>query len=323
MSKGNASSQSIVHAETLTKIYEGGILAVDAIDLTVEAGEIFALLGPNGAGKTTTIKMLVTLAQPTSGRILVDGIDAMTAPDEVRARIGYVGQEVAVDKSLTARENLELQASLYHIPDCAQPARIQEVLTLVELTDRADDRVKTYSGGMKKRLDIASGLVHRPKLLVLDEPTLGLDIQTRTRIWDYIARMRSAGTTVLLTTHYMDEADRLCDRIAIIDRGRIQALGTPAELKSRVGGDVVTLKLSAADAERGRAVVGPRLRGLPFVREVVDGEPLLVYVEPGDRSAPGVFDAVRDAGVHVDAFHYCRPTLDDVFLKFTGRSMRD
>ncbi|MBI3893667.1 MAG: ATP-binding cassette domain-containing protein, partial [Candidatus Wallbacteria bacterium] len=203
------------------------------------------------------------------------------------------------------------------------PERIREVLDLVELSDRADDRVKTYSGGMKKRLDIACGLVHQPRLLVLDEPTLGLDIQTRTRIWEYIRRMRSGGTTILLTTHYMEEADRLCDRIAIIDQGKIQALGTPIQLKARVGGDVITLKLAEADLARAQGDVAPRLQTLSFVREVVVGQNLLVYVEPGQQSVPGVFEAVSGAGVHVEAFHFSRPTLDDVFLKFTGRSMRD
>ncbi len=313
----------ILNITGLRKVYEGGVEAVRGIDLCVQRGEIFALLGPNGAGKTTTIKIAVTLAQSTAGTVTVDGFDVATSPDEARRRIGYVGQEVAVDKSLTARENLELQAALYHIPSSELAGRVQEVLELVELADRADDRVKTYSGGMKKRLDIACGLLHRPRLLVLDEPTLGLDIQTRTRIWDYIRRMRAGGTTVLMTTHYMEEADRLCDRVAIIDHGTIQAIGTPHELKARVGGDVVTLTVPATEMKRVPGDLEPRLRALPFVREMSLTDQIVLYVEPGENTVPRVFEAVSATGLKVDEFTYSRPTLDDVFLKFTGHSMRD
>ncbi len=323
MTTGNSVSGDFLVASGLTKVFDGGIRAVDGVDLQIRSGEIFALLGPNGAGKTTTIRMIVTLARPTSGTVILEDIDVVKVPDSARERIGYVGQEVALDRSLTAREHLELQAGLYHIPPSMQAERIGEILDLVELTDRADDQVRTFSGGMKKRLDLACGLIHRPRLLVLDEPTLGLDIQTRTRIWQFIRTLREQGTTILLTTHYLEEADQLCDRIAIMDHGKIQTCGTPAELKTSVGGDVVTLTLVEDDARPELEQLAADLRGLPFIRDVVATDRMLIYIEPGQDSVPKVFKSLTDRGVHVDRFTYSPPSLDDVFLKFTGHSLRD
>ncbi|MCX7039238.1 MAG: ATP-binding cassette domain-containing protein [Spirochaetes bacterium] len=228
---------SAIEVDGLTKVYRGGITAVNAISFTVGQGEIFGFLGPNGAGKSTTIQMLTTLIRPTAGRALVMGIDVARRADEARQQLGYVSQDLAVDDCLTGRENLSLQARFYGLPRQEARKRIDEVLDLVGLADRAGDLVETYSGGMRKRLDIAGALVHRPAVLLLDEPTLGLDSQTRTAIWDYVRQLRTrAGITVFVTTHYIDEADGVCDRIAVIDKGEIRAIGTPRELKARLRG---------------------------------------------------------------------------------------
>jgi ABC-2 type transport system ATP-binding protein len=228
---------SAIEVDGLTKVYRGGITAVNAISFTVGQGEIFGFLGPNGAGKSTTIQMLTTLIRPTAGRALVMGIDVARRADEARQQLGYVSQDLAVDDCLTGRENLSLQARFYGLPRTEARSRIDEVLRLVGLTDRADDLVETYSGGMRKRLDIAGALVHRPSVLMLDEPTLGLDSQTRTAIWDSVRQLRTqAGITVFVTTHYIDEADGVCDRIAVIDKGEIRAIGTPRKLKARLRG---------------------------------------------------------------------------------------
>jgi len=227
--------ETIIQVVDLVKQYRGGVRAVDGVSFEVRPGEIFGFLGPNGAGKTTTIMCLITLLEPTSGRAVVCGYDAARQPDRVRSRIGYVSQDIAVDDALTGRENLYLQGRLYHLDRATIAERSREVLEMVDLTDRADDIVATYSGGMRKRLDIAEGLIHRPAVLFLDEPTLGLDIQTRRRIWDYVRLLRDReGITVFMTTHYMEEADQLCDRIAIIDHGRIAAIGPPGDLKAGI-----------------------------------------------------------------------------------------
>lgn len=231
---------NIIEAQGLTKVYPGGILAVDNVSFSVREGEIFGFLGPNGAGKSTTIAMLTTLIRPTKGTAIVSGLDITKNPYQARLALGYVSQDLAVEDALTGYENLRLQAGFYHIPKAEAGKRIDEVLEMVDLKNRAKDKAETYSGGMRKRLDIACGLIHRPKLLFLDEPTLGLDIQTRREIWKYVNHLREEiRMTIFMTTHYMDEADSLCDRIAIIDRGVIKTLDTPGKLKLEISSEVL------------------------------------------------------------------------------------
>jgi ABC-2 type transport system ATP-binding protein len=315
--------EAIVEAEELTKRYAGGTLAVDRVSFQVRAAEIFGFLGPNGAGKTTTIMMLTTLIRPTSGRALVCGYDVVTAPHRVRQQLGYVSQDVAVDDTLTGWENLYLQGRLYHVAPAELRVRIAEVLATVELEEHAHRPVATYSGGMRKRLDIAAGLIHRPRLLFLDEPTLGLDIQTRSRIWEYIRRMRDDhGVTVFLTTHYMEEADRLCDRVAIIDQGRIVALDAPAALKRSLGGDLITIHLAGTAASPDLAAGMAALPLVESVRPGADGTFQLV-VREGERATPVLLDFLSARGIRVDSVALKRPTLDDVFLRYTGRQLRE
>src|SRR6266850_5700990 len=250
----------MISLQGLTKKF-GDLTAVDHIDLEVKKGEIFGLLGPNGAGKTTTISMLITIRAISDGKATVNGFDVATEPSKVRASCGIVFQEPSIDTTLSALENLELHARLYGVPKGIRKQRIEEMLTLVDLKDRQHSVVKTFSGGMKRRLEIARGLLHQPAVIFLDEPTLGLDPQTRQYIWEYIERLRrEMGTTFVLTTHYMEEADRLCDRIGIIDHGKIVALGTPKELKDSLGGDTVVMTMKDAPLDAFRA--------LPFVTKV-------------------------------------------------------
>jgi len=312
-----------IEVNGLTKVYPGGIKAVDGISFTIPEGEIFGFLGPNGAGKSTTILMLTTLLRITGGAAHIMGVDVARHPNTVRRSIGYVSQDLAVDDNLTGWENLFLQAKFYGLKREQLRERIQAVLKLVNLEERIYDRVETYSGGMRKRLDIAEGLIHRPQVLFLDEPTLGLDIQTRSEIWKYINRLRmESGMTIFLTTHYMDEADRLCDRIAIIDRGGIKALDTPARLKQVIGGDVVTLSLAGDPAETAAAV--RVIAALPGVRQVSPhASEYVVIVADGDPAVPRLFEAIRHLPARITAVTVKRPTLDDVYLHFTGRGLRD
>jgi ABC-2 type transport system ATP-binding protein len=305
----------------LVKIYPGGVKAVDGVSFQVRAGEVFALLGPNGAGKTTTIRIVATLLRATGGQVKVLGHDVATAPDAARAVIGYVPQEVALDRHLTARHHLELSARLYRVPSREVGPRVQEALALVELADRADEAVKRFSGGMKKRLDLACGLLHRPKLLILDEPTVGLDIQTRLRIWKFVADLRAQGTGVLLTTHDMEEADELADRIAVIDHGKVQALGTSAELKRGFGGEMVKVDLGRATLDAPKLEA---LRALPQVTSVEQrGRALLLTTPAARATAPRVADEVEKLGLPVRGLSFGPPTLGDVFLKITGHAIRD
>ncbi len=329
----------IIDVKDIVKTYRGGVKAVRGVSFDVKKGEIFGFLGPNGAGKTTTILMLITLLEPTAGRALVCGHDLAKEPDEVRVRIGYVSQDIAVDESLTGVENLKLQGHLYHLDQATIVERSREVLEMVDLTERAGARVSTYSGGMRKRLDIAEGLMHRPSILFLDEPTLGLDIQTRTRIWQYIRRLRDEeGITVFMTTHYMDEADKLCDRIAIIDHGQIVALGTPSDLKNSIGGDLLLLEVDGRPApakpreEPAPPEPDPKaeefahflegLEGVTRVGTADDGRWLLV-VKSGEEAAPKVLGSVSAQGLTVRSLAIKRPSLDDVFLHYTGRALRE
>jgi ABC-2 type transport system ATP-binding protein len=292
----------------------GDVEAVRGIDLDVHAGEIFGFLGPNGAGKSTTISVLCTLAEATAGSAVVAGCDVQTEPDEVRARIGLVFQDPSLDDQLTARENLMFHARVYGVPRAERRERIESSLETVGLADRADAPVKTFSGGMKRRLEVARGILHAPELLFLDEPTQGLDPQTRARVWDHLRHVRGrTGTTIFMTTHYMEEAE-WCDRIAIIDHGRIVAVGTPEELKAQVGGDVVVLSTedNAQAAEEIRENFG--------VEALHDEGTLRIEVPDGAEFVPRL---VRSLSVTVKTATVRRPSLDDVFLKLTGRAIRD
>jgi ABC-2 type transport system ATP-binding protein len=301
---------AIISCKSLTKRYDAKVLAVDKLDLDIGEGEVFGLLGPNGAGKTTTISMLCTLIHSTSGAASVAGFDITKQSGKVRKNIGIVFQEPSVDDLLTGRENLELHGMLYGMKEPDRKARIEEMLELVGLTDRADDLVREYSGGMRRRLEIARGLMHRPKVLFLDEPTLGLDPQSRTHIWDYIRTLsKERGTTMVLTTHYMEEADLLCNRIGIIDLGKIIALGTPRELKSKIGEDIVRLR-GAVDAEK--------IRKLKFVKKVAqeDGITSVALVD-----APVNLQALLKVVGKVDSVEVREVTLNDVFLHYTGKEI--
>ncbi|GAA4135686.1 ATP-binding cassette domain-containing protein [Actinomadura keratinilytica] len=312
----------------------GTVEAVRGVDLSVAPGEIVGFLGPNGAGKTTTLRMLTTLLAPTAGTATVAGHDLRTDAAGVRRRIGYVAQGGGAAPAVPVGEELDLQARLYGVPDRA--ARIADLCARLELEGLLDRPAQTLSGGQRRRLDIALGLVHRPPLVFLDEPTTGLDPHNRGNLWEHIRRMRDEdGTTVFVTTHYLEEADALCDRILIIDHGRIVAEGTPDELKRRVSGDVVTLELAdarpaagAGEGARGQAGGAVRARAalaeLPQVREaVVSGSSVRLTVDQGDLALPQVVRALDAAGVEMTALRMTRPTLDDVFLTITGRSLRD
>lgn len=315
---------SIIEVDRLTKTYAGVVTAVNGVSFEVEEGEIFGFLGPNGAGKSTTIMMLTTLIRPTSGRAGVAGFDVVKEPDRVRLSLGYVSQELSVDDNLTGSDNLFLQAGFYHLPKKEAGARCEELLKLVDLHERADDPVETYSGGMRKRLDIAAGLIHRPRVLFLDEPTLGLDIQTRRQIWQYINYLREeVNMTIFLTTHYMDEADALCDRLAIIDRGVIKVIDTPTNLKSRVGGDIVNARFSEA-AQDKIAEALQAISGLPAVYSVKPhGGECIIVVKNGEEAIPEIFQVTQPLDVKIDRVTLKRPTLDDVYLHFTGRELRN
>jgi ABC-2 type transport system ATP-binding protein len=293
--------------------------AVRGVDLEVGRGEIFGFLGPNGAGKTTTLRMLATLIRPTAGEAWIAGVDLARDPAEVRRRIGYVPQGGSTDPAETGRGELVLQARLYGMAAKEAKSRAGEVLEMLELESSADRAISTYSGGMKRRLDVGLGIVHRPRVLFLDEPTTGLDPQARARMWDEVRRLRDQGTTVFLTTHYLDEADALADRLAIIDHGTIVASGTSDELKRQVAGDVVRL---GVDGSRDRVIA--LVSGLPFVREVTPEDDLVrLYVDRGELAMPQLLRVLDGEGLTADSISIHRPSLDDVFLRQTGRSLRD
>jgi ABC-2 type transport system ATP-binding protein len=298
---------------------KGDIEAVRGVDLAVGAGEIFGFLGPNGAGKTTTLRMLATLLPPTAGEATVAGADLRREPQRVRERIGYVPQGGSTDPAETGRGELVLQGRLYGMDRAAAQQRAREVLAALDLEAAADRKIATYSGGMKRRLDVGLGIVHRPRVLFLDEPTTGLDPHARARMWDEIRVLREAGTTVFLTTHYLEEADALADRLAIIDQGRIVAEGTADELKRQVAGDVVTLGVDGA-TER----VLETLRHQPFVREATGEDGMVrLYVDRGETAVPLLLRLLDGAGLAAASIALHRPSLDDVFLRQTGRSLRD
>src|SRR5438445_3787798 len=273
---------NIIEVKNLTKIYNPNIKAVDKISFSVKRGEIFGFLGPNGAGKSTTIKILTTLLKKTSGKVLVDGIDVDEDPGAVREIIGYAAQEIEVDDDLTGRENLKLQCKFYHVPREKINKKVEELLEALDLTDAADRRAGTYSGGMKKRLDIATALIHEPKLMFLDEPTTGLDPQTRKAAWEYIKSLNKNGTTIFLTTQYMEEADKLADRLSIIDFGHIVTEGTPSTLKSEIGADVVQISLKENGNKKMHEEAKSYLKRMNGIKEVKDlDEGIAVFAQNG------------------------------------------
>ncbi|MEA1958476.1 MAG: ATP-binding cassette domain-containing protein [Chloroflexota bacterium] len=305
--------KNIIEVKHLYKKF-GRFTAVNDVNFEVREGEIFGFLGPNGAGKTTTINILCTLMRPTKGRVILNGFDVVKKPNEVRKSVGLVFQDPSLDLKLTAMQNLQFHASVYDVPRDVAKRRIKKVLDMVELWDRRKDTVQTYSGGMRRRLEIARGLLHFPRVLFLDEPTLGLDPQTRSHIWDYILELRKRlNITVFLTTHYMDEAN-VADRIAIIDHGKIVALDTPDNLKRMVGGDVITMKTDNIEA----AAVEIREKYGIEAHQVSDG--ISFEVQNGEEFIPTL---VRDFKSGLQGISLHRPTLEDVFLKLTGREIRE
>ena len=310
-----------VETKSLTKSF-GDVTAVDDVSFSVEKGEIFGFLGPNGAGKSTTIMILTTLLKPTSGQALIAGNNVMTDPKKVRENIGYVQQETTVDEYLTGRENLLLQAKLNHIPKDEIDSRIDEVLDLIELSDKQNESVVTYSGGMRKRLDIAGVLLHRPKVLFLDEPTVGLDIQTRRKIWEYIKKIHDEfEMTIFLTTHYMEEADQLCDRIGIIDGGKIQVIDSPENMKNAMGNEVISIVI---EDNNSRDSFLSELNNIESVNKInEDGSKLVLFVSNGTEVIPKVFSISSDIGIKITSISLTQPTLDDVFISYTGHEIRD
>ena len=307
----------VIETRQLTKAY-GSLKAVDELNITVESGEIFGLLGPNGAGKTTAISMLCTILKPTSGTAKVNGFDIVREANKVRKSIGIVFQDPSVDDRLTGRENLYMHANLYGVPASEQKERINRILKLVELEDRADDLLRTYSGGMRRRLELGRGLIHYPKVLFLDEPTVGLDPQTRDHIWKYIKELKEThDITVVLTTHYMDEADRLSDRIAIMDHGKIVVLDSPGKLKETLEGDVIIVRANNIQA---LSELVNKWLGLNQTNEV-DGA-LEITVRNGKAVMPRIMELATQNNVYVESLLLRQPNLEDVFLHYTGKSIR-
>jgi len=322
-----AASGPVVEVLDLVKVYPGGTRAVDGVTFSVDAGEVFGFLGPNGAGKTTTIRILATLLAATSGAARVAGFDVAQAPAEVRRRIGYASQSVALDPLSTGRENLDLIGRLHRVPTAELRRRVGELVELMGLGEAANRPAATYSGGMRRRLDLACALVHRPPVLFLDEPTEGLDPQSRLALWEELGRINAAGTALFLTTHYMDEADRLCSRIAIVDQGRLVVEGRPAELKRAIGAEVVTLSLAAdtpQDLARQQDEVAALLDGFaPIVRLERAADGVAVYVTDAAPTVPELVRRIEGNGVRLAALTMASPTLDDVFLRHTGKRIRE
>jgi ABC-2 type transport system ATP-binding protein len=310
-----------IETNGMTKIYDG-VPAVNNVNFSIKQGELFGLLGPNGAGKTTLINMLSTMTEPSSGSASVWGFDVTKDASSVRQSIGVVFQNITLDDRLTGRENLDIHGRLYGLDSKFRKKRIEEVLALVELTDRADSIVSTYSGGMMRRLEIARGLIHKPHILFLDEPTIGLDPHTRIHIWEYIKTLsKEEGVTIVLTTHYLEEADHLCNRIAIIDHGEIVALDTPEALKSMFGGEVITLELEDS-TDIAQLCVIYRDNGFGKVVSQKNNE-VFIAVSDSEHQIPGVLNIALSAGISILSVRLHKPTLDDVFLYHTGSAIRD
>ncbi|MBN2518498.1 MAG: ATP-binding cassette domain-containing protein [Candidatus Altiarchaeota archaeon] len=309
---------SAIELKDLSKRY-GELKAVDCVSLSVEQGSVFGLLGPNGAGKTTLISMLVTMRRPTSGTALVNGFGISREADSVRKSIGIVFQDPSLDDELTARENLRIHMSMYGVPKELREKRLEELIRIVGLEDKLNVVVKHFSGGMRRRLEIARGLLHHPKVLFLDEPTIGLDPQTRAGIWGYIEKLnKSEKITIVLTTHYMDEADKVCDKVAIIDHGRIIASGTPEGLKNELGGDVISIK-----CDDGASCI-ENLNRLSWIKSAVqyDGH-INIRVGRGEEKIPRILSLMEKHGIKVESVSLRKPSLDDVFLHYTGRTIRE
>jgi len=312
---------SAIRAHGLVKRYPGDVTALDGLSFSVEAGTVFGLLGPNGAGKSTTVKVLTTLSRPDDGRAVVAGIDVLRDPERVRHVIGTVGQAIAVDPDASGRENLELAGRIHGLGGTALKQRVDELLAHFGLTEAADRMARTYSGGMRRKLDVATGLIHRPLILFLDEPTTGLDPEARGELWAEIGRLtREDGLTILLTTHYLDEADRLASRLAIVDRGRIVATGSPEELKAELRGDAIVVELADGSADNRAVDAIARVPGIG--ESLVDGRSLRARAERGAAAVPAVLSALEGAGIGVASVTVSRPSLDDVYLRHTGRAYR-
>ncbi len=311
-----------IEVDSLTKKF-GDFNAIDNISFDVEEGEIFGFLGPNGAGKSTTMMILTTLLRPSSGKVLVGGYDIMSDAKKVREKIGYVQQEISVDEFLTGRENLYLHARINHIPSNLIKSRIDDVLELVELGEKQDHATLTYSGGMRKRLDIANGLLSRPSVLFLDEPTVGLDIQTRRKIWSYIKKIRKDfGMTVFISTHYMEEADELCSRIGIIDFGKIQVIDTPKAMKRAIGNEIISFNL--VDGKANQDTLIDQINNIEFVKEVKNKQDLItVFSTNSNEVIPKIFQASTNLNMKINSLTLKQPTLDDVFISYTGHDLRD
>ena len=310
---------AIIEIDKLTKKY-GDLTAVDGISFDVKEGEVFGLLGPNGAGKTSAIKMLTTLLPPTSGNARVAGFDIRKSQNDVRKSIGIVFQDPSLDEDLTGLENLQFHAILYKIPKERRDRKIAEVLKLVELEDKAGTLVRNYSGGMKRRLEIGRGLIHDPKVLFLDEPTVGLDPQTRRHIWDYIKKLAESGnTTLILTTHYIEEADFLCSRVAFVDHGKIVALDTPAALKNKLGGDVISVKVA-----KGIDALERSLKGVRWIKTLARHEDFIdLTVEEGEKRIPEIIMLAERHGAAIGSVSLHKPSLEDVFIHYTGKTIRE
>ena len=311
-----------IEVDSLTKEF-GDFKAVDNISFQVEEGEIFGFLGPNGAGKSTTMMILTTLLKPTSGSVFVGGYDVMLNAKRVREKIGYVQQEISVDEFLTGRENLYLHARINQIPSNLIKSRIDDVLELVELGEKKDQATLTYSGGMRKRLDIANGLLSRPSVLFLDEPTVGLDIQTRRKIWGYIKKIRKDfGMTIFISTHYMEEADKLCDRIGIIDHGKIQVIDTPKSMKTAIGNEIISFNL--VDGKSNQDALIEKINKIEFVKEVKNKQDLItVFSTKSNEVIPKIFQESANLEMRIQSLTLKQPTLDDVFISYTGHDLRD
>jgi len=314
----SAGDAPIILVEALEHTY-GGFKAVDGISFSVKKGEIFSFLGPNGAGKSTAINVLITLLALQNGKATIAGHDVKTDPQKIRESIGIVFQDITLDRDMTVWEILEFHGRLYGMPLAERRERIEELLNLVQLDAKRNELTKKLSGGMKRRLEIARGLMTRPLVLFLDEPTIGLDPQTRMRMWEYIRSVNREGTTIFLTTHYMDEADQLSDRISIIDHGKIIITGTPWQLKNTLGQDLIYLETSDNPAARRL------LESLPSVREITEKKQGIVLMvnEDGTRLLPGVIDTLREAGIAITTINLKKPTMDDVFVFYTGKEIRD
>ena len=311
-----------IEINSLTKNFKDST-AVDNISLSVEEGEIFGFLGPNGAGKSTTMMILTTLLKPTSGNASVYGHNVITNPSNVRKNIGFVQQEIGIDEYLTARENLQFQCKISRIPKEQIQKRIEEVIDLVELTEKQDEQSITFSGGMRKRLDIACGLIHRPKVLFLDEPTVGLDIQTRRKIWEYIRKIhKEFGMTIFVSTHYMEEADSLCDRIGIIDYGKIQIVDTPESMKNKLETDMITFSIISDETKQEQFI--KKIESFDLIKNVeINGNNMTVQSSNSTQVIPKIFQASSEIGISINSFVLNKPTLDDVFISYTGHNLRD